>query len=180
MHCVLTVFHGSRCSNKCPTHCESCTNNTFCPSCEAGWAGETCECNLNCSDRCGIYGLCNLGCIDGLYGLSCGQQCKASDCTSCNQTTGNCTQCVAGKYGESCEKTCHSNCAMDECEIGGTCLQGCKAGFTGSTCFEGKNFLFSYLIFKVALAVSFAPLICGYFCFIRYQTSQNFPSWSNP
>ena len=34
-------------------------------------------------------------------------------------------------------------------------------------------------VFKVALAVSFIPLICGYFCFVRYQTSQNFQSWSN-
>ena len=144
-NCTLCVdgFHGSRCSDQCPTHCASCTNNTFCSSCEAGWTGETCECNLNCSDRCGIGGQCTLGCADGLYGISCGLRCKVSDCTSCNQTTGNCTQCVAGKYGESCEKTCHSNCAMDECDISGACLQGCKAGFTGSTCVEGKTFIFS-------------------------------------
>ena len=142
--CTLCVdgFHGSTCS-ECPTHCDSCTNSTFCPSCEAGWAGEICKCNLNCSDQCGIDGRCNLGCVEGLYGISCGLRCKATDCLSCNQTTGNCTQCVAGKYGESCEKTCHSNCAMDECEIGGACVHGCKAGFTGSTCIEGKIFYIS-------------------------------------
>ena len=33
---------------------------------------------------------------------------------------------------------------------------------------------------KVALPISFIPLICGYFCLIRYQTSHNYPSWSNP
>ena len=32
---------------------------------------------------------------------------------------------------------------------------------------------------KVALAVSFISIICEYFCFITYQTSQNFQSWSN-
>ena len=32
---------------------------------------------------------------------------------------------------------------------------------------------------KVTLAVSFITMICGCFCFIRYQTSQNFPSWSS-
>ena len=33
---------------------------------------------------------------------------------------------------------------------------------------------------KVTQAVYFIPLICGYFSLIRYQTSQNFLSWSNP
>ena len=39
--------------------------------------------------------------------------------------------------------------------------------------------LFHLRLVKVALAISIISLICGYFCFIGYQTSQNFPSWSN-
>ena len=44
---------------------------------------------------------------------------------------------------------------------------------------DENHLLFKY-VFKVALAISFIPLICGYFCFIRYQTLQIFLSWSNP
>ena len=73
-------------------------------------------------------------------------------------------------------------CTSISCCLGKTTLCLLKRGLMdrpeqNTILIEGVKVLASV---KVALAVSFIRLICGYFCFIRYQSSHNFPSWSNP
>ena len=45
------------------------------------------------------------------------------------------TECPHGQYGEACENVCGQCIDPSECHhVHGTCLNGCRPGFTGNHC----------------------------------------------
>lgn len=49
--------------------------------------------------------------------------------------------CNPGTYGQQCNFTCPESCAgsIDCDNVNGTCLHGCKIGYTGASCAECKS-----------------------------------------
>ena len=69
--------------------------------------------------------------------LPCPQYCQEG---LCNITDGTCKGCVLGYYGANCSEPCPQNCQEGLCHVTeGTCLLGCKAGYKGPYCSEGKG-----------------------------------------
>lgn len=48
-------------------------------------------------------------------------------------------ECDVGHYGYNCNETCGHCIDPRQCSnVKGTCLSGCKAGYSGQTCKEGN------------------------------------------
>ncbi|KAL3878252.1 hypothetical protein ACJMK2_030617, partial [Sinanodonta woodiana] len=153
-----TGWWGHSCNNTCDSSCkESTCNQTdgYCVECAQGKWGHFCDNNCtSCLHGTGCEisdGICSAGCITGIYGIRCGEQCGqcAAD-GSCDRYTGacihgcqpgwqedNCTiACPLGWYGINCSNTC-GYCADSTCDhIDGTCQFGCSEGYNGTKCSE--------------------------------------------
>lgn len=86
------------------------------------WNNCSTPCSNNCIDKCDlISGRCDV-CSSGYWGPFCQQECSP------------------GHYGENCGIICSGNCYMDTVcnRFTGYCKKGCKAGWTGTLCDQGK------------------------------------------
>ncbi|WAR16548.1 PTPRT-like protein [Mya arenaria] len=144
---------GTSCLYLCNKECLSCTNNTFCTACKVrdngiAYYGSDCSiiCSNSCKDNlCDIDGHClecaypNLlgdscdKCINGKYGNLCNNNCP-QNCYSGCLSTGICESCKDGFFGHHCNMSCSENCKYGTCSQGGSCFEGCKNGFSGSSC----------------------------------------------
>nr|XP_022311825.1 receptor-type tyrosine-protein phosphatase epsilon-like isoform X1 [Crassostrea virginica] len=129
---------GKHCKNNCSGNCwdnQPCNKTTGkCTKCLPGWK----------------EGFCNETCENGTFGKHCKNNCSGNcwDNQPCNKTTGKCTKCLPGwkkgfcnetcdigKYGPMCSRSCGACITSDAClQTNGSCLGGCKTGFTGELC----------------------------------------------
>ncbi|PVD35911.1 hypothetical protein C0Q70_02880 [Pomacea canaliculata] len=115
--------YGANCSSQClcdVTNTVSCDHVTGNCTCEEGWAGATCdqdvdECLANVSICNGPHEVCNntLGghdCLCGTYGKDCSSRCTCvtHNTVNCSNVDGACT-CQSGWNGSRCEQD------IDEC-----------------------------------------------------------------
>lgn len=153
--------------SKCESH--SSTGERECIQCETGWYPINNEC-FTCSVHClgqkyecsNETGVCENGCVVGVYGERCDSVCEANchdcdnergvclvcelgfwgekctkcinNCEHCDQTNGECIACNEGYHGSNCTKAC-VNCISEKCvEDTFDCTVGCKPGWYGTTC----------------------------------------------
>ena len=109
----------------CPEHCNRCTDNSECTSCNDGYYGTLCQSNCphNCKNqKCDkLLGHCMDGCTGGYFldGLTC-SRCPQS-CSTCVDLK-TCTTCKTGYWGQQCEHECPFDC--DVCNELGHCIDG--------------------------------------------------------
>ncbi|WAR16497.1 TENX-like protein [Mya arenaria] len=99
--------YGSQCDLNCPLTCLSCDSATKCSLCKKGFNDITCSVKLECLDNC--------------YNDTC---LYPSICDSCKD----------GYFGDHCNVSCSENCRYGTCTEGGSCIGGCKDGFSGAKC----------------------------------------------
>ncbi|XP_052692392.1 multiple epidermal growth factor-like domains protein 10 [Crassostrea angulata] len=90
------------------------------------------------------------GCIVGMYGINCENNCSLY-CAygDCDRTTGTCLDgcksgyigrfcnktCSVGKYGSQCSESCGHCSNNSTCyHVDGSCKAGCEAGYKASAC----------------------------------------------
>ncbi|XP_025082455.1 multiple epidermal growth factor-like domains protein 6 isoform X4 [Pomacea canaliculata] len=133
--CVVCAnnTYGANCSSQClcdVTNTVSCDHVTGNCTCEEGWAGATCdqdvdECLANVSICNGPHEVCNntLG----------GHDCLCVDGYQKNDTD-TCTACTEGTYGKDCSSrcTCVTHNTVNCSNVDGACT--CQSGWNGSRC----------------------------------------------
>ncbi|XP_041379374.1 multiple epidermal growth factor-like domains protein 10 [Gigantopelta aegis] len=140
-------WYGDECKHLC-TNCnkDGCEKQTgICHKCKDGYYGYRC---ILCPENCSRIqnepychpetGMCLHGCTPGWFGVYCNSTCSLG-CLNreCNTAGTQCLNgCVDGRYGRLCNNTCSSYCMKQICHNDGTCLQGCKSGFSGEHCLE--------------------------------------------
>ncbi|XP_062587027.1 cell death abnormality protein 1-like, partial [Saccostrea cucullata] len=127
------------CLSKCSElKCEKSRGYLLCKGCLSGYYGAYCDqvCG-NCSTGTCEKDSGNCGaCKAGFYGVMCKQTCS-NTCHNreCIKITGYCSNgCNNGFYGSFCNMKCSQNCAQAKCFRNGTCTNGCKQNWSGSTC----------------------------------------------
>ncbi|XP_048239105.1 multiple epidermal growth factor-like domains protein 10 isoform X3 [Haliotis rufescens] len=154
-----SALPGQRVLSLCEVEIYECDDFKYGLDCEA-----TCSCK-DVTEVCNkTTGYCRSGCTPGLKGQSCTQGCRGGhygvNCSGvcghcaygsvCHTVTGKCPDglcegwwtgdrchdCRKGTYprDERCEP-CLA-CEDDDCDITGTCLRGCRAGYSGELCNE--------------------------------------------
>lgn len=59
-------------------------------------------------------------------------------------------ECDVGHYGYNCNETCGHCIDKLQCfHVEGTCLSGCKAGYSGQTCKKGICQFYLYIIYDL-------------------------------
>ncbi|XP_052763610.1 multiple epidermal growth factor-like domains protein 10 isoform X2 [Mya arenaria] len=99
--------YGSQCDLNCPLSCLSCDSATKCSLCKKGFNDITCSVKLECLDNC--------------YNDTC-------------LYPSICDLCKDGYFGDHCNVSCSENCRYGTCTEGGSCIGGCKDGFSGAKC----------------------------------------------
>ncbi|XP_046552453.1 multiple epidermal growth factor-like domains protein 10 [Haliotis rubra] len=118
--------------NKPDGHCKSCISGLQPPLCtevcRKGYYGPNCKIPCgNCSNpniSCDpVSGTCPGRCLDGFIGSNCK------------------TKCPLGTAGPNCDHLCR-NCKDNDCDAGGNCTRGCRAGYFGHKCENGGHMMF--------------------------------------
>lgn len=76
-------------------------------------------------------------------------------------------ECVVGHYGYNCNETCGQCMDPKQCSaVSGTCLTGCRAGYVGRLCKEGRWFVDFFQLKNEVIwfYISLKKLICIFIC----------------
>ncbi|XP_053385846.1 receptor-type tyrosine-protein phosphatase kappa-like [Mercenaria mercenaria] len=91
-------------------------------------------------------GTCMKGCYKGYWGDKCDKNCyEGCNSGSCNQSDGFCETCNRKHYGNACQNKCSEFCIDNDVssticyKTNGTCLHGCKDGYSGSDICEDQQ-----------------------------------------
>lgn len=104
-NCQLTCnsgyYNNSFSCSPCPSSCVSCTNSSYCTSCQAGYTLHAEKATDNCIADCGTGKFANPK--DSYKCTNCD-----SSCSTCYLSSGNCTSCPTNIYIYN--STCSANC----------------------------------------------------------------------